>query len=104
MSNGCVSPDGRLSERAIELLKLLKEKGRLKDTEVAEYARRPLFQVRSSLRELTNAGFLKVEGEHYLLTERLKKPSQKLNLFLILKGAFMPPFFIIMEKRIISQK
>jgi hypothetical protein len=38
MSNGCVSPDGRLSERAIELLKLLKEKGRLKDTEVAEYA------------------------------------------------------------------
>jgi hypothetical protein len=43
MSNGCVSPDGRLSERAIELLKLLKEKGRLKDTEIAEYAQRPLF-------------------------------------------------------------
>jgi predicted transcriptional regulator len=73
MSKGCVSPDGRLSERAIELLKLLKEKGRLKYTEIAEYAQRLLFQVRSSLRELTNAGFLKVEGEHYLLAEKAEE-------------------------------
>jgi len=77
MSNGCVSPDGRLSERAIELLKLLKEKGRLKDTEVAKHAQRPLFQVRSSLRELTNAGFLKVEGEHFLLTEKAEEALSK---------------------------
>jgi DNA-binding IclR family transcriptional regulator len=77
MSNGCVSPDGKLSERASELLKLLKEKGRLKDTDIAEYTQRPLFQVRSSLRELTNAGFLKVEGEHYFLTEKAEEALSK---------------------------
>ncbi len=77
MSNGCVSLDGKLSERAIELLKLLKEKGRLKDTEVAELIKRPLFQVRSSLRELTNAGFLKVEGEYFLLTEKAEEALLK---------------------------
>jgi DNA-binding IclR family transcriptional regulator len=70
MSAGCVSPDGKLSERAIELLRLLNEKGKLSASEVAEITKRPLFQVRSSLRELTEAGFIAYEGEEYRLTEK----------------------------------
>jgi len=70
MSAGCVSPDGKLSERAIELLKLLDEKGKISASEVAGLTKRPLFQVRSSLRELTEAGFIACEGEEYRLTEK----------------------------------
>jgi DNA-binding IclR family transcriptional regulator len=72
-----VSPDGRLSDRALMLLKLLKEKGKLTDIEIAELTQRPLFQVRSSLRELTSAGFLKQEGAHYLLTEKAEEAISK---------------------------
>ena len=73
MSNGCVTPEGRLSDRALMLLKLLKERGKLMDTDIAELTQRPLFQVRSSLRELTNAGFLKQDGSYYLLTEKAEE-------------------------------
>jgi len=77
MSTGCVSPDGKLGDRAIELLKLLKERGRLKDTEIAEVVKRPLFQVRSSLRELSNAGFLKVENDYFILTQKAEEALTK---------------------------
>jgi len=77
MSTGCVSPDGRLSERAVMLLTLLKERGKLTDAEIAELTKRPLFQVRSSLRELTSAGFLKKEEDHYLLTEKAEEVLSK---------------------------
>lgn len=71
MSTGCVSPDGRLSEKALGLLKLLEEKGALTPAEIAQITKRPLFQVRSSLRELTEAGFITTsEGEKYSLTEK----------------------------------
>lgn len=70
MSMGCVSPDGRLSERALSFLKLVKEKGGITPEEAAQLTGRPLFQVRSSLRELTQAGFLEVKGEVYSITEK----------------------------------
>lgn len=72
MSQGCISPDGRLSERALELLKLLLERGGLPDTAIAEALGRPLFQVRSSLRELVNAGFLEKKEEIYFISDKGK--------------------------------
>ncbi|WPM32991.1 hypothetical protein IAE16_04750 [Hydrogenobacter sp. T-2] len=70
MSMGCVSPDGKLSERALSFLRLVKERGKIRPEEAVELTGRPLFQVRSSLRELTQAGFLQVEGQEYALTEK----------------------------------
>lgn len=70
MSMGCVSSDGKLSERALSFLSLVKEKGKVRPQDVAQFTGRPLFQVRSSLRELTQAGFLRLEGEEYSLTEK----------------------------------
>ncbi len=70
MSMGCVSPDGRLSDRALSFLKLVKERGQILPQEAVQITGRPLFQVRSSLRELTQAGFLKQEGEGYSITEK----------------------------------
>lgn len=72
MSQGCVSPDGKPTERALELLKLLSEKGKLSDLEIAEKLKRPLFQVRSSLRELHKAGFIDKIEEFYVITEKGK--------------------------------
>ncbi len=70
MSQGCISPDGKPTERALELLKLLLEKKKLSDLEIAEILKRPLFQVRSSLRELEKMGFIeKIEG-FYGITEK----------------------------------
>ncbi|PMP68756.1 MAG: hypothetical protein C0190_01135 [Thermodesulfobacterium geofontis] len=70
MSQGCISPDGKPAERALELLKLLLEKKKLSDLEIAEILKRPLFQVRSSLRELEKMGFIeKIEG-FYGITEK----------------------------------
>jgi len=70
MSQGCVNPDGRLSERATSLLKLLDERGGLRDYEIAQALGRPLFQVRSSLRELKGANFLEERDELYYLSEK----------------------------------
>uniref|UniRef100_A0A832GMI2 ArnR1-like winged helix-turn-helix domain-containing protein n=1 Tax=Caldimicrobium thiodismutans TaxID=1653476 RepID=A0A832GMI2_9BACT len=70
MGTGCVSLEGKLSERALSFLKLVKERGKVNPEEVVRLTGRPLFQVRSSLRELTQAGFLQVEGQEYSLTEK----------------------------------
>jgi len=72
LSQGCVTSDGKLSERALSLLKLLAEKEGLRDSEIAEALGRPFFQVRSSLRELTSANFLEKREELYYLTEKAK--------------------------------
>ncbi len=73
MSQGCVSPDGKLSERALILLKLLKEKGPQTPEEIASLTGRALFQVRSSLRELTQAEFLSEKEGKYFLAEKAEK-------------------------------
>jgi len=72
LSQGCVTPDGKLTERALSLLRVLAERGGLRDHEIAEALGRPLFQVRSSLRELTGANFLEKREELYFLTEKGK--------------------------------
>jgi|GEM_PF-2829513 len=43
----------------------------------AEVVKRPLFQVRSSLRELSNAGFLKVENDYFILTQKAEEALTK---------------------------
>lgn len=65
MSTGCVRPDGKPSERAIEILKVIAERGQITAEEISQLTSRPLFQIRSSLRELSDAGFLRKEGEEY---------------------------------------
>lgn len=73
MSQGCISPDGKPTERALELLRLLLDKGKLSDLEIAEKLKRPLFQVRSSLRELEKAGFIEKIEEFYAITKKGKE-------------------------------
>lgn len=72
MNQGCVTPDGKPTERALALLRLLFEKGKLSDVEIAQLLNRPLFQVRSSLRELSKAGFVEKKEDHYFITEKGK--------------------------------
>ncbi|MGB9762012.1 MAG: hypothetical protein ACP5QC_01325 [Caldimicrobium sp.] len=73
MKQGCVSPDGKPSERAMKLLQLIHEKKGLTPEEVASLTGRPLFQVRSSLRELYEAGFLEEKEGKYFLTEKAQE-------------------------------
>ncbi len=72
MSQGCISSDGKLSERALELIRLFLEKDKLTDLEISQKLKRPLFQVRSSLRELCLAGILEKVEEFYRITEKGK--------------------------------
>lgn len=81
MSMGCVSTDGKISERGLSFLRIVKEKGRVKPQEVVQLTGRPLFQIRSSLRELTQAGFLEVENEEYMLTEKGLKVLEEGSAF-----------------------
>ena len=62
----CVNPDGTLSPSARSLLRLLDNP--LPPEEIAEKLIRPLFQVRSSLREMSNAQLIAPEGDGYVRT------------------------------------
>ncbi|MEN3033641.1 MAG: hypothetical protein ABDH18_01460 [Aquificaceae bacterium] len=65
----CIQPDGKLTQRAIEMLKLINGKT-LTDAELASITQRPLFQIRASLRELESAGFILKKDEGFTLTEK----------------------------------
>ena len=64
----CVSPDGKPTTTGMTTLKALKD-ATLTPEEVAAKTGQPLFRVRSGLRELTNAGFVKEETGKYTLSE-----------------------------------
>ena len=63
----CVSPDGKPTT-GMTTLKALKD-AELTPEEVAAKTGQTLFRVRSGLRELKNAGFVKEEAGKYALSE-----------------------------------
>ena len=62
----CVSPDGKPTSSGLALLNSLKSEA-LSPREIANKTGQPLFRVRSGLRELISARFVKeIEGEFTL--------------------------------------
>jgi len=69
----CVSTDGTITSTAKALIKSLEVP--LGAEEIAARLRSPLFKVRSSLRELVEAGLVVVQGDKYQATEEGKKKA-----------------------------
>lgn len=63
----CISPDGKPTESGRKLLLAVREKRT--PEEIAGETKLPLFRVRSGLRELAAAGFVREEQGKYILTE-----------------------------------
>jgi len=63
----CVSPDGKPTKSGIATLSALKS-GASTAKAVSDVTGQPLFKVRSGLRELVNAGFVKQVDDKYQLT------------------------------------
>jgi DNA-binding IclR family transcriptional regulator len=63
----CVSPDGKPTKSGIATLSALKS-GASTPEAVSTVTGNPLFKVRSGLRELVNAGFVKQADDNYQLT------------------------------------
>ena len=66
----CVEPGGALSPSGIDMLTAMKEP--MTDIEIAALSGRPVFKVRSSMRELVEAGFVTTDGERYSITSKGK--------------------------------
>jgi len=69
----CVSADGTITATAKALIKSLEVP--LGAEEIAARLGSPLFKVRSSLRELVEAGLIVAEGDKYSATEAGKKKA-----------------------------
>ena len=67
----CVNSDGTISGSAKELLSLLSSP--FSAEEIAVKLNRPLFKVRSSLRELEEAGFIEKTGDKFIVTGKGKE-------------------------------
>lgn len=67
----CVNPDGSLSESGRKLLSVLAEP--LTPDEVSRQTGQPLFKVRSSLREMVEAGLINEADGRYAVTARGKE-------------------------------
>ena len=63
----CVSADGKPTKSGIATLSSLKN-GALTPKTVSDITKQPLFKVRSGLRELEKAGFVKQADDKYQLT------------------------------------
>lgn len=70
----CVSPDGKPTATGMAILKSLKGE-LLSPEEVANRTGRPLYSVRSGLRELSNAGFVEEIDGKYKLSEKGQKTA-----------------------------
>ena len=70
----CILPDGRLTDSGKKILSAAKEASL--PEEIAKASGSPLFKVRSSLRELTDAGLMEERDGKYVITslgvEKLK--------------------------------
>ena len=64
----CVSPDGKPTGTGLKTLQAVNG-GADTPVQVAEATGQPMFKVRSGLRDLVNAGFLKLENGIYSLTK-----------------------------------
>jgi predicted transcriptional regulator len=67
----CINPDGTLSESAKALLSNISDP--LSPEEISKKVGQPLFKVRSSLREMTDAELVREEGGKYGITEKGKE-------------------------------
>ncbi len=67
----CVNPDGTLSTSAKELLKILNSP--LTSEEISQKLNRPMFKVRSSLREMFEAKLISLVEDKYVITEEGNK-------------------------------
>ena len=67
----CVNPDGTLSTSAKELLKILNSP--LTPEEISQKLNRPMFKVRSSLREMFEAKLISLVEDKYVITEEGNK-------------------------------
>ena len=64
---GCVNPDGTLTETARAMIRALEKPAT--PEELAVRVDQPVFLVRSGLRQLSAAGFVRVQGEQYQATD-----------------------------------
>jgi predicted transcriptional regulator len=69
----CVNADGTVTATAKALLKSLETP--LSAEEIAGRLGLPLFRIRSSLRELTEAGFVVIQGDKYQVSEEGRKKA-----------------------------
>jgi len=69
----CVNADGTITATAKALLKSLETP--FSAEEVSGRLGQPLFRVRSSLREMLEAGLVVAQGDKYLATEEGKKKA-----------------------------
>ncbi len=67
----CVSPDGKPTETGMAMLAAL-QAGKSSPEDIAAETGRPLFRVRSGLRELVAAGLVSESGESFTLLEQGK--------------------------------
>ena len=77
---GCVSPDGKPTESGRKLL--LAAKDYHVPEEIAKETKLPLFRVRSGLRDLSEAGYVKEEVRKYSLTESGKEALKKAGVII----------------------
>ncbi|NYT01001.1 MAG: hypothetical protein GKB99_04690 [Methanocellales archaeon] len=64
----CISPDGKPTESGKKILDAAKENRT--SEEISITIGLPLFRVRSGLRDLMEAGYLKEDGDKYKITEK----------------------------------
>ena len=64
----CVGPDGKPTESGIAMLGALKA-GKTSPEDISAATGRPLYRVRSGLRDLVAAGLASESGESYALTK-----------------------------------
>jgi len=65
----CISPDGKPTESGMKLLRAL-QSGPKSPEDVAQETGRPMYAVRSGLRELAGAELVTEKGESYELTPK----------------------------------
>lgn len=70
----CVNPDGTLSSSAKGLLEILNNPRTAE--EVSQKLNRPMFKVRSSLREMLEAKMISLAEDKYVITEEGNKKIQ----------------------------
>jgi len=72
----CINPDGTLTSSAKKILSALSSPATLE--KVAKSTELPLFRIKSSIREMLEAGLVKEEEGKYLITklgqEKIKSP------------------------------
>jgi predicted transcriptional regulator len=71
----CVNPDGTLSKTAMKILEVIKVSSKIE--EISAKTEVPIFLLRSSMRDLVDAGVAKAEGEQYVITDKGKVAAAK---------------------------